>query len=382
MTGINPEKLLADPGLIDLIEADLGNAGIAGEEDLRLVLYLVGTSRILADPLHAIVQGESSSGKSYLVKRIAALFPEDHVINATHVSPKALYYSGDIRHRFLVTGERPRAEGPEVEDAMKAFRELRSDGRLTSMIVGKSGKLERKVAEGPVSSVETTTKESLFGEDANRCILLSTQETEDQTKRILRAQASAARGEAGGDPASIRERHRALQKLLARGCPHRVRVGFADRLVEAFPTARTEARRAFPMLLGLVSAITVLHRFQRATGANGIIEATVEDYALAKRLLDRPLASSIGGAATERLARFATSMIDHVNVGDTFTARDIALHLGVRPQRVNDALRGLADLGIVKVTEESRGPHPATWELVSDKLPETTFGLPDPGLLR
>ena len=68
-------RLLEDPALIDRIEADIEAAGVAGEHDLRLTLYLVGTSRLLPRPLAAIVQGQSSSGKSFTVERVAKLFP-------------------------------------------------------------------------------------------------------------------------------------------------------------------------------------------------------------------------------------------------------------------------------------------------------------------
>jgi hypothetical protein len=40
------ERLLEDPQLIDRIGNDIESAGVAGEDDLRLTLYLVGTSRL------------------------------------------------------------------------------------------------------------------------------------------------------------------------------------------------------------------------------------------------------------------------------------------------------------------------------------------------
>jgi hypothetical protein len=61
-------RLLEDPALIDRIGADIEAAGVAGEDDLRLTLYLVGTSRLLPRPLAAIVQGQSSSGKSHTAR--------------------------------------------------------------------------------------------------------------------------------------------------------------------------------------------------------------------------------------------------------------------------------------------------------------------------
>ena len=67
------EQMLAAPDLIDRISADIEAAGVAGEEDLRLTLYLIGVSRLLPRPLAGIVQGQSSSGKSYTIERVAAM---------------------------------------------------------------------------------------------------------------------------------------------------------------------------------------------------------------------------------------------------------------------------------------------------------------------
>jgi hypothetical protein len=374
-------EILSAEGLVARVEADLGRAGIVGETDLRLTLYFVATSRLLADPLHAIVQGESSSGKTFVVERIAKLLPEDHLVRATHMSPKALYYLSDLKHRFLVLGERARTEGPEIEDSTKALRELRSSGRLRAQVVGPNGKLLTLDAEGPVASVETTTKETLFGEDANRCLLLSTEETEAQTRNILFAQAAAALGGETSDREDLFALHHAMQVALAEGAPHRVQIPFAWNLAARFPASRTEARRAHRMLLGLVEAIALLHRFQRAL-ADGRIVATVEDYALARRLLAKPLASSIGGALPDRIVRFFQEITEHYRAGDTFASVDLAAKLDIRPQRAGECLRALRDSGSVRLTERAKGPNPATWELVSSTLPEATFGLPEPEELR
>lgn len=372
------KRILASEGLVARIEEDLGRAGIVGETDLRLTLYLVATSRLLADPLHAIVQGESSSGKSFVVERVGSLLPDEHLVLATHLSPKALYYLGDLKHKFLVLGERARTEGPEIEDSTKALRELRSAGRLRAKVVGANQKLLALDAEGPVASVETTTKETLFGEDANRCLLLSTEETEAQTRRILFAQAAAAMADPT-DRRELVELHRAMQELLAQDAPHRVQIPFAWNLAGRFPADRTEARRAHRMLLGLVEAVALLHRFQRERGEDGRIVASVEDYALAKRLLAKPLASSIGGALPDRIVRFAESIAEHYGEGDTFTAGDLATRLGIRSQRAGECLRALRDSGgMVRLTERAKGPIAATWELVSRTLPEASFGLPEP----
>ena len=104
------ERLLEDPALLERIGVDIETAGVAGEQELALTLYLVGASRLLRRPLAAIVQGQSSSGKSYTVERVASLFPPEAVIHATQMTPQALFHAkaGSLSHRWVVAGERSR----------------------------------------------------------------------------------------------------------------------------------------------------------------------------------------------------------------------------------------------------------------------------------
>ena len=85
-------KMLNASDLMDRVIDDIGRLGVAGEEKLSATTYLIGTSRLLPEPLAAIVQGPSSSGKSYVIKKVARLFPPEAVILATQMTPQALFY--------------------------------------------------------------------------------------------------------------------------------------------------------------------------------------------------------------------------------------------------------------------------------------------------
>jgi hypothetical protein len=375
--------VLRSADLIDQIERDLDAAGIAGESELKLAVYLIATSRVLRRPLHAIVQGESSSGKSYVVEKVAELMPREHVIDATHVSPKALYrMDGLLGHRFLVMGERSRQEGSESEDATKALRELRSRGRLTESTV-REGKLDRLTAEGPVASIETTTNPDVFAEDANRCLLLHADESAEQTARVLDLQARELEtGRNETDPA-IRRRHVAMQRALADSEePPAVRVPFGQRLRDAIPAARCDVRRTFAMLGGLIRASAVLHRLQRQVDDEGRIVAAIEDYAVAKRVAGPVIDAAIGGSVTKAVAEFFGRLRRGYAVGVCFTTPEAAGKTETRPQRVNEMMKPLVAAGIVEVVEEHRGPRPTEWKLIRSELPTAGAILPDPEALR
>ena len=76
--------MLEDPNLVQRIIDDAQAVGVAGERELCATIYLCGTSRLIDKPLSVIVQGPSSSGKSYVIERVAALFPAESVILAMY----------------------------------------------------------------------------------------------------------------------------------------------------------------------------------------------------------------------------------------------------------------------------------------------------------
>ena len=375
-------EILRSGDLLDQIETDFDAIGVVGEEAYKLTAYLIASSRCLRKPLHAIVRGDSSSGKSYVAEKIAELLPREHVVDATHLSPKALYrLEGRLKHRFLLMGERSRQDGSEVEDATKALRELRSRGRLTAAIV-KEGEIVHYVVEGPIASIETTTKEELFAEDANRCLLLSADESPDQTLRVISLQASQAeRGVEIGD-GSIRRRHVAIQRVLADlREPPTIVIPFAKRLAEFIPPSRTDARRQFPMLLGIIGVLAFLHRYQREAEGD-LIAASVDDYAAAHRLVGPVINAAMGEAASEPVRRFFETLRSFYSVGVEFTSPDLAKRTGRERQRVNELLRALRNLGVIEQIEEAKGPNPATWRVVKGELQAGGNVLPDPEALR
>src|SRR5205823_6003308 len=114
--------------------------------------------------------------------------------------------------------------------------------------------------EGPIAYVESTTRGTIDAEDANRCLLLNTDERAAQTELILNATADAAAGGRGVDVVRIRAVHHALQRMLPRA---EVVIPFAGVVADLFPKGRVEVRRDFRHLVQLVKAITLLHFRQR-----------------------------------------------------------------------------------------------------------------------
>jgi energy-coupling factor transporter ATP-binding protein EcfA2 len=295
--------LLRDPDLVRRIVRDVAAVGVVGEDANALLGYLACVSRKLEKPLAVLIQSTSAAGKSTLMDALLSLMPEAERVHYSAMTGQSLFYlgEGDLRHKILAIAEE---EG--VRQAAYALKLLQSQGELTIASTGKdpqTGKLvtEEYRVQGPVMLCLTTTAIDIDEELLNRCLVLSIDESREQTQAI-HARQRQARTLAGliasheGD--AVRRSHRAAQALLR---PFAVVNPFAESLT--FRSASTRTRRDHAKYLTLIDAIALLHQQQRpvktAVAGEGVIEyveATASDIALADALL-----APVLGAALEEL---------------------------------------------------------------------------------
>lgn len=367
-TVADAEAMLRAPDLLDRLAIDLQNAGIAGERRLATLAYLVGTSRLLDRPISLIAQGPSSSGKSHVIDKVASLFPPEATLLAKSMTTNALVYAkpGSLRHRWIVAGERSRQENDDTAEATRALREMLSSGRLSKQVtVKRDGELVSVLVAqaGPIAFTETTTLSHIFDEDRNRCLLVQTDERQQQTRAIMKAVAREAAGKATGNAAAIVDRHHALQRLLQ---PHKVIVPFAERLGDLLApmTLAIESRRAFPQILQTIRAVALLHQRLRRVDHDGRLVAELRDYEIAADLLAAPIGQSIGDALSAPARRFLERLVGMTGDADdplpaTFTARDVRKRHRSARSSLNGWLSELADRGHVELTDPPEGARRA-----------------------
>lgn len=307
--------------LLPLAYSDVSLLGVVGEQSTILTLYLAGVSRLLAKPMSIIVQGSSSSGKSYSVECAAELFPAEEKVVAQQMTPQSLYYlpNGSLRHKVVVCGERSRVEDDSTAEATRALREMISAGRLRKLIPvkGPDGRMVTECIEsdGPISFWESTTLGQIFDEDRNRCILIHTDETPEQTRRILLALAEPK----NRDAVNAITRQHAMQRLLK---PHTVIIPYAKQLAECLPTERVECRRAFGHLLQCIRANALLYQRQRQM-QDGCIVANEDDYATTYALLNKPMTEAIGKGVSDVAVEYWTWLASHYATGKPFCVQDL-----------------------------------------------------------
>lgn len=355
------DELLRASDLIDRLDAAFDDAGIVGEKTNRLAAYLTATSRLLPKPLAVIIQSTSAAGKTTLMEAVLAFFPPEEQVKYSAMTGQSLYYLGEknLKHKILAIVEE---EG--AEKASYALKLLQSEGELTIASTGKDGttgrmKTEEYHVEGPVSIVLTTTSIDIDEELMNRCLILTVDESREQTEQIHAIQRKA-RTLAGLRLRKKRQRVLTLlqnaQRLLR---PVEVVNPYADRLT--FTAERTRTRRDHEKYLTLIESVTLLHQHQRPLEddpeAGPHIKTTLEDIAVANRLAPEVLGRSLDELPpqTRRLLEDIKAMV--AEVCETrkidqdkahFTRRDVRERTGQSETQVRLHLQRLEDLEYIQ----------------------------------
>ena len=373
--------LLRDPNLVARIAADVEATGVVGEASNALVAYLACVSRKLDKPLAVLIQSTSAAGKSTLMDALLALMPDTERVHYSAMTGQSLFYLGrdSMKHKILAIAEE---EG--VRQAAYALKVLQSQGELTIASTGKdpaTGQLvtQEYRVEGPVMLFLTTTAIDVDEELQNRCLVLTINESREQTAAIQARQRKARTldgllAKASAD--TVLAAHRAAQALLR---PLAVVNPFAEQLT--FASDRVRLRRDHAKYLALIDSLALLHQYQRpirsVVQAGQIIEyveVTAEDIALANRLAHEVLGRSLDELPppTRRVlsqtadylqARAAAQRIDRAAV--RFTRRELREAIALSEKQLRVHLDRLVELEYV-LAHAGRNGQRFVYELAFD----------------
>ncbi|WP_082378971.1 toprim domain-containing protein [Marinagarivorans algicola] len=310
--------LLQDPNLLNRILTDFSRCGVVGEESNKLVGYLAAGSRKLERPLAVIIQSTSAAGKSSLMDAVLNLMPENERVQYSAMTGQSLFYMGEtnLKNKILAIAEE---EG--ASNASYALKLLQSEGEITIASTGKddtTGNLVTKEykVQGPVMLFLTTTAIDIDEELLNRCLVLTVNESREQTQAIHRAQRQR-RTLAGLQSKLEKEQlvklHRNAQSLLR---PLAIINPYADQLT--FLDDKTRTRRDHEKYLTLIDSIALLHQYQREIKTvmhNGkaleYIEAQLSDIETANKLAHEVLGRTLDElpAQTRKLLKLIQSWV-------------------------------------------------------------------------
>lgn len=385
------------------IAAKIEHAGHVGETRNCALQFLVYLSCRLPKPLHSLVVGPSSGGKSHLCEKTSNALPPELVVTLTDMTPKFLAYLGmfDVACKAVVLGERTLGDEELVAVVNKFKREMQSNGYISHGTVQSDGKgknsAQTRVVIGPISSSETTTKDALsvFPEDRNRCIIIESDLTENQTKAIARRKGQEAEGGDFDVPFDYWDDPHNLIRLLKR--PSRINLPFASMVAEVLPCNFIEVRRLLPQVISLMQICAFLHQMRRpALGEDGetvawgarehgdhILVGDARDYEIVANLMNLSLKRTLRGTITEAdrmLLRKIQGMIKErvdPSLGTFFYTTDVLRLMGLEggddASNLRKGLRRLCDVGAVNLVQQGTRGSANRYDLVKlEGVPQDT----------
>ena len=353
LTAVERQHAIAElqkPNLLERTGQFIEQSGIVGEATNSLVAYLVYCTRKQAVPLHVMFLGSSGSGKTYLQEKISELIPEEDKLEITQITENALYYfkQQELAHKLLLI--------EDLDGAMSVFyplRELQTKRRISKTVTLKDSKGNLKTitltVEGPVCVSGCTTKEKIYEDNANRCLLLYIDQTPDQDKRITQYQTQAASGAVNREKEN---QYKALFKNMQRVLRPVTIINRYAKYIE-LPQQVFKPRRTMTLLLGFIEAVTFYHQYQRELKKDGTgqlyIETRPGDIEAAFTLLKEVLFSKSDELtkATRDFLEQLKKMLKDSNT-ESFNTRTIRESMRINPGNMKRYLSELARYGYIK----------------------------------
>ncbi len=348
---------LQSKNLLKRTNQAIGKAGVVGEQNNRLLMYLVFTSRLREQPLHIVSLGSSGTGKTYLQEKVAALIPEDQKLEITAISENAFYYFDrtELKNKLVLIED---LDGASDDKVLFAVRELQSKRRISKTIPIKDSKGNLKTitlqVEGPISLAGTTTRERLYEDNANRSLLIYLDSSKDHKEKIMAYQRQVSAGKINQtEEAQMREFMQDVQSVLR---PIRVINPFAEMLT--IPQSVFKPLRTNSHYLHFIETVTFYHQCQREIkyqNGQAYIETTIEDIQAANQLLKDVLL-----AKSDELTKASRRFLDLLKIylarekRDSFYSSQVRKAYRMSPATVKRQLLTLVRYGYVKVAGGSR----------------------------
>jgi hypothetical protein len=290
---------LYEPALLHRIGEALEERGLVGERANAELLYLCVLSQITEVPISVVVKGDSSGGKSHLVKTVLEAVPDECHIDLTSMSEKGLIYDArPYAHRTVVLFE---VHGEGGEFTTYLIRTLISEGEIRHLTVESTadGPVSREIVKkGPTNFITSTMHPELHAENETRIWTLLVDDSPETTRQVLAHQAENASGRVR--QVKMDDLHAVFTWLHVAGAKEAV-VPFAEGLADALPDKPLRLRRDFPRLLQLIKVCALLHQLQRQLDDERRVIAELADYAIVRQLVAPIFLRTIAGVTEKTL---------------------------------------------------------------------------------
>jgi uncharacterized protein (DUF983 family)/energy-coupling factor transporter ATP-binding protein EcfA2 len=344
-------------------------AGIVAEDENAQLLLLIATTRILPNPVHALVVGTTGAGKSALVNAISAAIPPCHRRTIIGTSARALLVHPLKPATLLNWLELPNLDSESI--ASTILRTLlwqdnndSADYLLTEWV---GGRAKARTLKLPRQITLISTRVDLPKDEqlVTRFFVVEVKETPEKRQSVLSAIARQWQDGEQPNPDALRQPVVAFMEWAQRRT-WRIVIPFADALMtllSQLPPAERDYRDA-ANLLRLIAASAIWHFQQRqhAIGDEGVtVIADLADYALVRQLVAPAFAKTRAFALSEG----ERQIVDALRTSDTpMTVKEIAQALNLSPTAVRCRLNRLKAKEIV-VDEQSPERREKVWRVIA-----------------
>ncbi|WP_310554793.1 CHC2 zinc finger domain-containing protein [Flavobacterium sp.] len=340
-----PIEFLKTKDLLKRLNVQIGKSGIVGEENSRLLLFLIIISYMNKSPIHAIVQGSSGSGKTHIISRIVDLMPGEDVLRFTRITESSLYNWGefDLFRKIIIIED---LDGLK-EDALYALRELISNQFLSSSVSMKdkkgNNKSTRKEVKGQFSSLSATTKGETYEDNMSRSFLIAVDESKEQTQRIIENQNKRNAGEI--DPKESQKAVSFIQAMVRNLKHYEVINPYATKL--QLPEKVHKIRRLNEMYQAVIKQVTFLNQYQRELTKDNQLITEIEDIEQATEILFESIILKVD-ELDGSLRQFFERLKKYAKDKEEFILRDVRQEFNLSKTQTFRQIQMLLELEYIK----------------------------------
>jgi hypothetical protein len=349
------DNLLESKNILDRFVKEI-NKKVEGEQDTIKAIFLHLMCSYVKNTVslpHVFVNSESSSGKSYICKKITEIFPRGKVEYRTKISPEAFTYWHNSKYEEEWTWEGKICYLEDVRDDIinsPTFKVMASEGSKAT-VVYKQRAIDIEIRGHPIMIV-TSASAIPNSEIINRFSIVNLDETPEQTNRIKVKQVEEA------IMGNYEDYNPIFKQVLSELMRCEVRLPeWLTKIVNYFPDDVLRIRRDFPRFLDLMKASAALHQQQREFDPlTKIVFADEKDYETARNVMEKLDTSGGVFGLTYRLRMCYEACLkyyesDHLS----FSAKDMFQFSPLVTEKSwKNILDRLARDGILKVGLEER----------------------------
>ena len=294
---------------------------------------------------------QAEAGKPICKIKLQRSFPEEDKLEITTLSENAFYYFDrhELSHKLLLIEDLDGAES-----SLYPLRELQSKKKLSKRVAVKDTQGNIKtievVVEGPVCISGCTTKEKIYEDNANRCILIYIDTSKKQDEGVMDYQKKESAG-------LVNKKKENEKITLFQNCqrilkPIAVRNPYATQI--NLPGSVFKPRRTINLLLSFIETITFYYQYQLETKQDKTtgeiyIESTVEHIEIAFEVLKEVLFRK-GDELSFACRSFFERLKSHLKTEkkDVFYSKEIRSAFRMPPTTLVRYLSELERYGLVK----------------------------------